>query len=60
MQEVEKGNTRIKQMVKMYRKMFRRRENLDSDSEKDLIAAERKFLKYVLLHGKGAHRRLID
>ena len=60
MQEVEKGNAGTKKMVKMYRKMFRRRENLDSDAEKDLIAAERKFLKYVLLHGKNANRRLID
>ena len=51
MKEFENGNAGIRQMVSMYRKMFRIRENLDFYSEKDFIAAERKFLKYVLLHG---------
>jgi hypothetical protein len=51
MQELEKGNAGIKQMISMYRKMFRVRENLDFYSEKDFIAAERKFVKYVLTYG---------
>ncbi len=38
-------------MINMYRKMFRVNENLDFYSEKDFIAAERKFLKHVLMHG---------
>jgi hypothetical protein len=52
MQEVEKGNAGTKQLIRMYRKMFRVRENLDFYSEKDFIAAERKFLKHVLMHGE--------
>lgn len=51
MQGIEKGNAGIKQMINMYRKMFRVNENLDFYSEKDFIAAERKFLKHVLMHG---------
>ena len=51
MQELEKGNAGIKQMINMYRKMFRVRENLNFYSEKDFIAAERKFVKYVLTNG---------
>ena len=51
MKEFENGNAGIKQMVSMYRKMFRIRENLEFYSEKDFIAAERKFLKYALLQG---------
>jgi len=52
MKEFENGNAGIKQMVNMYRKMFRVRENLEFYSEEDFVAAERKFLKYALLQGE--------
>jgi hypothetical protein len=51
MKEFENGNAGIKQMVSMYRRMFRVRENMEFYSEKDFVAAERKFLKYALLQG---------
>ena len=52
MEESAHGNAGIKQMVNMYRKMFRVRENLEFYSEEDFNAAERKFLKFALLQGE--------
>mgnify|MGYP001827905663 CR=1 FL=1 len=65
MKEVEKGNAGIKHLISMYRNVFRVRENLDFYSEKDFIAAERKFLKHALTHGgmalpEGVYRQGIS
>ena len=46
------GNAGIKALIKKYKKMFRKPENLNHYSEKDYQIAERKFLKYLLFSGK--------
>jgi hypothetical protein len=41
----------IQQIVNRYRTHFRVPENLNFYSREDLIAAERKFLKYAIMNG---------
>jgi len=46
-----KGTNGIRKLVALYRKQFRIPENLDHYSAEDLLAAERKFIKYALQDG---------
>ena len=45
------GEAGIQRIVNRYRTHFRVPENLNFYSREDLIAAERKFLKYAIING---------
>ena len=51
MTESMKDSAGIQRILKRYKTHFRVPENLNFYSREDLIAAERKFLKYAILNG---------
>jgi hypothetical protein len=51
MKESKNDTVGIQRIVKKHKIRFRVPENLNFYSRKDLMAAERKFLKHVLLNG---------
>jgi len=51
MKESKNDTVGIQRIVKRYKTRFRVPENLNFYSREDLMAAERKFLKHVLLNG---------
>ena len=51
MKESKNDAVGIQRIVKRYKTRFRVPENLNFYSREDLMAAERKFLKHVLLNG---------
>jgi len=50
----------LQRLVEKKRQLFRIPENLNFYSEEDFLAAERKFLKFVLLNGDVACVRQAD
>jgi hypothetical protein len=51
MKESMNDTAGIQRILKRYKTRFRVPENLNFYSRKDLIAAERKFLKYAIMNG---------
>jgi hypothetical protein len=51
MKESVNDTAGIQRILKRYKTCFRVPENLNFYSRKDLIAAERKFLKYAIMNG---------
>ena len=49
------GPNGIRKLVAVYRKQFRIPENLNHYSPEDLLAAERKFIKFSLQDGNPIH-----
>jgi hypothetical protein len=47
-------------LIERHRQLFRIPENLNFYSKEDLLVAERKFLKFVLLNGEVASARQAD
>jgi hypothetical protein len=50
----------IQQIVNRYKALFRVPENLNFYSREDLLAAERKFLKYAIMNGGFESLRAAD
>ena len=53
MKESMNDTVGIQRILKRYKTRFRVPENLNFYSREDLIAAERKFLKYAIMNGGG-------
>lgn len=49
----DKENNGLKKLCDVYRKAFRVPENLNYYSDEDLKKAEKKFIRYCLLHDKA-------
>lgn len=50
----------LQRLIEKQRQLFRIPENLNFYSEEDFLAAERKFLKFVLVNGEVAGARQAD
>ena len=53
-------NVGLQRLIEKKRQLFRIPENLNFYSEEDFLAAERKFLKFVLENGEVACARQAD
>lgn len=51
MKESLNGTDGIQRIIERYKTRFRVPENLNFYSREDLVAAERKFLKYAIMNG---------